>query len=530
MHWSRWVLATLMVGSLAGCPVEEKVISSERNPTSLDDDNERTRPDEPPPQREDREPGEPAEPREADTQVRPPATRDGNATSEPTEDATSEPPIDPGPTEPADPCGGHQLASATWVNVTAPVTWNTHADRVPFNTHMTYQGDPATTIALQWATTEADLDAYVPRVWLAPMDQVTGEGEDAEMAWSEAGVWEGTGERYRESLLGQELGEIDWVTWTVLLDCLSPNTTYAYRVGSWESVDLETGEFIAPDLSPMGTFTTGPVAGDDSPFELVMAGDSRGGTDKIREHMPGFLSLPADMWFFNGDMSNGGTQPEWSDWMDAMGPLLAAKPLMPVQGNHEVFANVYYAQFALPIMSGLEPEMVEHAWGFTYGNAHFIGLDSNTEDTVVAQTAWLEAHLASIQDDPNIDWIFAMMHHPAYSACTNHGSTQRVRTHWVPIFEAYGVDLVFSGHDHNYERSHPVHNGEVVAPDEGVVYVVAGAFGAPPYTNGSDWWTAHSVHGDVGNYVHVAIEGKRLEITAYSMDGTQTLDSLVIEK
>lgn len=431
---------------------------------------------------------------------------------------------------PADPCAAHQLGQATWVDIVEPSSWNTHPDRVPFNQHMTYQDDVGTTMTIQWATTLADPEIYTPRVWIAPLDQATVEGESPSMRWSEAGVWTGVGEVYRESLLGVVLGETDWVTWTVTVTCLTPNTTYAYRVGSWESVDAETGTIIAPDLSSVGTFTTGKPAGEKGAFEVLFAGDSRGGTDKIRKEMAHLRELPTDFWCFNGDMSNGGTQPEWSDWMDAMGPILNSRPLMAVQGNHEVFANVYYAQFAFPVMPGLEPELVEHAWAYTYGNAHFIGLDSNTEEMVAAQVPWLEAHLATVSADPDIDWIFAMMHHAPYSACTVHGSTSRLQNHWVPLFEAYGVDFVFSGHDHNYERTHPVAEQEVTTPDKGVIYVVAGAFGAPAYQNGSDWWTAVSVHGDVGNYVRVQIDGKHLELTAYSLDGTQVLDTLVMDK
>ena len=431
---------------------------------------------------------------------------------------------------PAGPCDAHQLAEAPWTAVSPPVTWNTHADKVPFNIHMTYSDDPATTLALQWATALADVTAYTPRVWIAPLSEVEGSGDEALMPFSSAGVYEGSGERYRESLLGEELGETDWVTWTVHLTCLSPNTTYAYRVGTWGEVDAASGSFVDPDLSPMGTFTTGPVRGSREPFEVVLAGDSRGGTDKIRAHMEHYVSLPSVLWGFNGDMSNGGTQPEWSDWMDAMAPLLETRPLMPVQGNHEVFANVYYAQFALPLMEGLDDDLLEHAWAFTYGNVHFIGLDSNSEEMVSRQVPWLEGHLASVQEDPDIDWVFVMMHHASYSACHTHGSTPRLQNHWVPLFEDYGVDIVFSGHDHNYERTFPIRDDQVVAADEGVVYIVAGAFGAPPYTNGSDWWTDVSVHGEVGNYVRVHIDGTSLELKAYSMDGAQLLDTFTLQK
>jgi 3',5'-cyclic AMP phosphodiesterase CpdA len=203
---------------------------------------------------------------------------------------------------------------------------------------------------------------------------------------------------------------------------------------------------------------------------------------------------------------------------------------MPVQGNHEVFANVYYKQFALPVMPGLPPEYIEHAWGLTYGNIHIVGLNSNTQTVVEEQVAWLDAHLAQVSVDPEIDWIIALMHHPPYSSSSVHGSTTRLQEHWVPIFETHGVDLVFSGHDHAYERSHPIRGTQVMEDGAGVVYVVAGGFGSPGYSNGTSWWTVTSTHGDVGNYVVTEFKGKSVTLTAYDITGKQVLDTFTLTK
>lgn len=406
-------------------------------------------------------------------------------------------------------------------------SWVTEPNREVRNLHMTWQRDPATTMTLQWATHDIDLSAYVPRVWAVPTAMVTGGTEAPVMPWAARFVTEGEGRIYREALAGIETGDVDFVIWTVELTGLEPDTEYTYRVGTWADFDAETGVFTSPDLSDAGTFKTGITKGVRQPFELVMAGDSRGGMDEIREHIHTINANDARLWVFNGDMTNGGSQAEWDDWQDAMAPVLRSRVLMPVHGNHEIFANIFYEQYALPQEPGLPEDLVEHAWSLDFGNVHLVGLDSNLEARIIDQVAWLDADLAAARKDPDIDWIFVMMHHGVYSA-SNHGSTKSVQTHWVPLFDKHGVDLVFSGHDHNYERTHPLRGDAVVSAEEGTVYVVAGGFFSPGYGNGHEWWTATSTHGDVRNYVRVAVGEKTLTVTAYSGDSTQVLDTFTL--
>jgi 3',5'-cyclic AMP phosphodiesterase CpdA len=135
------------------------------------------------------------------------------------------------------------------------------------------------------------------------------------------------------------------------------------------------------------------------------------------------------------------------------------------------------------------------------------------------QIAWLDSDLQQAANDPEIDWIIALFHHAPYSACTVHGSTGRVQDKWVPLFDKHGVDFVFTGHDHNYERTVPIKNDAKAEEGEGTVYVVAGGFYSPGYTNGTDWWTVVSHHGDIRNFVLMEINGKTANLTAYDGKG-----------
>ena len=69
------------------------------------------------------------------------------------------------------------------------------------------------------------------------------------------------------------------------------------------------------------------------------------------------------------------------------------------------------------------------------------------------------------------------LHHPPYSAGYQ-GSDHAVRDAFVPLFVRYGVQLVLSGHEHDYQRSERIH---------GVTYVISGAASGTRRTGGDDF-------------------------------------------
>ncbi|HKV27356.1 MAG TPA: metallophosphoesterase [Candidatus Acidoferrales bacterium] len=100
---------------------------------------------------------------------------------------------------------------------------------------------------------------------------------------------------------------------------------------------------------------------------------------------------------------------------------------------------------------------------FTKGNVRFFVLDSNYMDP--NQLAWLDKQL---HDAGNGDWKICYFHHPLYSSGKTHGSSIELRQLIEPLFIKYGVDAVFSGHDHVYER---------VTPQKGIYYFTEGSSG-----------------------------------------------------
>jgi len=131
--------------------------------------------------------------------------------------------------------------------------------------------------------------------------------------------------------------------------------------------------------------------------------------------------------------------------------LLGAKvPFYAALGNHDDPMQRYYKPFN---MNG------ERYYTFSKGNARFFVLDSNYMDQT--QLKWLEEQLSRSNDH----WKIAYFHHPLYSSGEKHGSEVDLRTQVEPLFMKYGVDVVFAGHEHFYER---------IKPQNGIYYFIEG--------------------------------------------------------
>jgi 3',5'-cyclic AMP phosphodiesterase CpdA len=122
-------------------------------------------------------------------------------------------------------------------------------------------------------------------------------------------------------------------------------------------------------------------------------------------------------------------------------------------GNHDNRSNDAYPLFN---MHG------ERYYTYVKKNVRFVVLDSNVLDP--PQLVWLETTLRGA----NERWKIAYFHHPLYSDGGRHGSEVDLRVKLEPLFVRYGVNVVYSGHDHIYER---------LVPQKGITYFVAGASG-----------------------------------------------------
>ena len=108
-------------------------------------------------------------------------------------------------------------------------------------------------------------------------------------------------------------------------------------------------------------------------------------------------------------------------------------------------------------------------------------------------------------------WILVLTHHPMFSAHP-YRDPHSTRWAWQPLFQRYGVDLVFTGHDHHYQRCHPIGSRE-----RAVVHFTSGGGGAGLYPVDAKPWTANAV--SVHNGTILDFEGDQLRVRAFSDTG-----------
>lgn len=367
----------------------------------------------------------------------------------------------------------------------------------PRGIHLTWrQNDTSHTILITWKTTyenSGDVVLY---------DTESRGGENSLYMHSESGshqTYEG---------LGGYIHDVE-------LTGLSPDTTYYFICGGENGGYSEERSFrTAPTISTSFTF----VAGGDSQSG---AGDWPWGRNTISQLMaefnPSFVLRTGDLVNFGVDQS------EWDNffedidehWVGTNGLTI---PIIPALGNHEHYnyeyeeeenaLPKYFGQFSLP---GNE-QWYSLDWG---PDLHIIVL--NSEDIWnLEQREWLENDLAA---NASKKWKVAIFHRPPFTA--GYSETQ-IRMAWVPLFDNYNVNLVFSGHHHIYQRTYPINYTKSeeasVSPWEGTTYIVTGGWGAHLADYSLDqWWTA-SAKGTY-HFILVNVSEDDLQIKAINMNG-----------
>jgi len=389
------------------------------------------------------------------------------------------------------------------------------------------------------------------------------------------------------------VGETPHRVYRARLRDLSPGGGCAYRV-------VRGGEvvFSATAKSPKAR---------DQPQRFVVFGDCGAGTPgeravafQVHREDPDYVMITGDIVYSRGRVS------EYRDrfWpaynadtatRDGGAPLLRSILFTAAAGNHDI-ANrdlgknpdglaffLYWAQPrngpALrdggPNVAPLSgPEENQRAFresagdafpgagnfSFDYGNAHWTVLDTNAYINWRAPElrAWVERDLAAARD---ADWRFVSFHQPPFNSSKAHFNDQLTRV-LADVFEAGKVDLVFSGHVHNYQRTYPLrfkladdagetarrgellggsfvldreYDGRTVTRPRGVIYLVTGAGGATLYDpeqqdDPASWQEyTHKFVSKIHSLTVADVQGTTLTVRQVSSEGRE-LDRFVVTK
>ena len=284
-----------------------------------------------------------------------------------------------------------------------------------------------------------------------------------------------------------------------ILDSLDPDTEYVYRI----VLETMEGEFV----SPLGRFVTEPPSGEIVEFAILADSQWQWEGENRLEIISDAIAAdetPFDFVLHAGDVVESPASQYWDHWFDAFDGLLLRAPFIPVLGNHEKNHGSYYDNFVLPPGAGKHEE---RWWALHWGDVVVIGLDTNVRRAadIMEQQEWARLHLSGSEPHK-----FVMLHHPVFSSDALHGSGYSYDVIYHPIFVETGVDIVITGHAHNYER----------IQRDGVTYLVVGGGGAVPRELADSL-----VEGSI-----VAIEGYNFYLrVAASVDGI-TVETVSVAK
>lgn len=312
----------------------------------------------------------------------------------------------------------------------------------------------------------------------------------------------------------------DYYRWHVSLTGLSQGREYQYKIGDF------TGSFRMPEEREVTRFLyLGDVQFQDSMTEYEEWGAMVAEAYRVHPDL--------DFAVIGGDLVNSpGELVQWEAFLDAC-DVFAKLPVMTVAGNHEgVKSNYTYQKiFVLPDdaprrLSG------EEFYAFDFGNLRFLMLDSSflTEDRreTMGEKKW-EAEEQRVEDwiwreakSCDKPWLAAVIHHPVYGMHDGDTVSPQIRKLWEPVLQTGGVKIVFSGHQHLYQRTKPI---------RGVTYLMGNSGqresrffdgnNLPEYTR--------QIYDGGPNYQIIEASAKHLKLTSCNKKGL-VIDETVIGK
>lgn len=376
----------------------------------------------------------------------------------------------------------------------------------PLALYLTWQQDPTSTMTIQWHT-EGDTGAAT--VEYGPAD---GEATRVVEAKSHPMVFSSR------------------MVHTVELTGLEPEKEYRFRISN-----------ITPGVySPFYKFRTMPKK-NHRPIRIAFGGDVRHQQSWMEDTNRQAARFDPDFIVWGGDLAYSNGREDMIDreyeFFDAIVNTLITDegrviPILTAIGNHEVIGGYYWRgdrgvdayQDTDEFRAAIAPYFYNlHAFpghpGYKvldFGDyLSLIFLDSDHTNPIQGrQTEWLEQVLSERQNVPH---VFPVYHFPAYPSVRDPGNevSQRVREHWVPLFEKYGIRVAFEHHDHAYKRTVPILNG--AESEAGIVYIGDGAWGVGAREPKPSWYLAKS--GQIQHFILMTIMDDSEDLKMISREG-----------
>lgn len=278
---------------------------------------------------------------------------------------------------------------------------------------------------------------------------------------------------------------------------LEPTHLYCYQ--------LFDGDLALTQPAPL---TTAAAPGVSEPIRFVAVGDTGAGSPAQRAIAKRITEVPFDFALFLGDIAyQSGTAKQLEErFFNVYRDILRYVPAFPTIGNHErrtQKGRPYFDAFVLPTP--------ERYYSFDWGDVHFVAIDTTHRDA--AQLAWLDDDLRRTKQP----WKIVFGHHTMYTSSVRTAAATRIRKAFAKILTDRKVDLVLTGHEHQYERFRVAN----------VNYIVSGGGGARLMYF---WGNLRALkQSAVHHFLTFEATAESLLMKAINIDGRE-IDTLHLEK
>ena len=320
--------------------------------------------------------------------------------------------------------------------------------------------------------------------------------------------------------------------YTAQIDDLKPNSTYEFKIIDG---DKSTGTF------ELKTY-------DANKFSGIIFPDSQSSDYNVwgNTAQSAFKQNPNAEFFINmGDIvDNGEDSEQWEAWMTQVAEPLQKIPFVPVMGNHECYTRdwkerypiAYLNYFAVP--ENDDKYFNRRYYSFDFGAAHFVILDSQWTEldkfapgVIDAQKKWLQEDLLNTKKA----WKIICVHRDVLQYKINGRDDwlegiSSVGMEFMPDFDYYNVDVVFTAHLHTYRNRGHLRN--FIDDPTGPLYILTGVSGDVRYPG---LWVNHKLdkvvapQPETDNFLTIEGDEKNLLIKCFLPDGTK-LDEVKLIK
>ena len=464
----------------------------------------------------------------------------------------------------------------------------------PYTVVANINGDPTTRMAFAWLTNDRMLEGQVQLTPVTDITSLSTAFDAAEDVITVTATSNATKKiRYAIGLSGiptatglSQSTKYKYTSHKAIAENLTPNTTYAYRVGTdgyWSEVAY---------------FTTAPINQEDASeeFTFIYMTDShilnQGYIDDVRQTATAAANFVPDAKFcvFAGDHvetgGNGNAEWEWERWFDeAMRPLIKQMPIVPTDGNHDDSNNQNYSYHfntnnSFKENAQTKPQFDGITYSFMYGDVLFLvfsmqdywkGSPNMSDLTCPYLTNdvgnWFRNQVAR---HPEAKLRVALVHKNIFSGSGHQEDeeTPLFRATMLPIMKECEIDLVMQGHDHCYEVMGPVnpdtrtpileaitdreevptsvstsgYKGGTYLVDDGSLYFIGATCGSKKYypysrTQMESYYPDHQVENyfdlftgmfcqpEAPSYTTFSVKDKTITVNSYTTDaeGNSTL-------